>query len=119
MIFPLLPRHRSGPAPVPSLCVVPAASVWEPAAPPVGPAPSSRVRTLQAAPPPRHGATPCPPPRTNHMDRAAARREAGRTYLLGAVLGFSVVLGTVYAVQDDAPAAAPHPAESVSAVVAK
>jgi hypothetical protein len=49
----------------------------------------------------------------------AARREAGRTYLLGAVLGFSVVLGVVYAANGETPTSPPHPAESVSAVVAK
>lgn len=119
MIFPLLPRHRPGPTFSPSFHVVPAASVWEPPSPPPGQAPAPRVRTLRAAQPSTPGTAPCPPVRTGHADRATARREAGRTYLLGAVLGFSVVLGTVYAVNGETPSIPPPPAESVSAVVAK
>lgn len=119
MIFSLLPRHRREPTFSPSFHIVPAASVWEPSPTAATCTRSPRVRTLRAAPLLAPGGPPPPHSRSGGTGRASARREAGRTYLLGALLGFSVVVGTVYAVNGETAALPPQPAGPVSAVVAK
>lgn len=112
------PLHTSGHS-----RVVPPAAVWEPKHVPLSSGAASDIRTLErissrsARTHQLNGAAETA--RGRAEDKHISRSEQGRTYLLGAIMGFAVVFGTLHLVDDGSSAGQANQSETVSAVTAK
>lgn len=98
---------------------VPAAAVWDWHTSPGEGEAVSNVRTLQRTGRALANVSYAPQGPEGLRDRIEHRRERGRTYLLGAVCGFVMVIGTVVGLDQSADHGLGSQAETVTAITAK
>lgn len=94
---------------------VPPAAVWDLGQQGSRPTNPQTVRTLQPISVEPGGGNQAHVSHSTAREHRTDRKETGRTYLLGVLLGFTVVLGTVVAIDVGEDAAAPSSPTTVTA----
>ena len=99
--------------------VVPAAAVWEPNSSVTRQGSASHVRTLAPHSVRTLGGAPAATQQDSLSNAREQRREHRRTYLMGAMLGFAIVGGSLHLLAQEDPATSVGYVDTITADVAK